>query len=348
MGMYTESYTDNTIGNIDENYRGIYGCLQIVSDAIHNEQVMFESLFADDYMDALNEAEEESAEEKGPNVIQKMGAFILKMIKDLRAKIDSIINDFISKADSKKSKRLKELSAKLPSGLTVDDDKVKKLIDKYGYEAAKIADGNFKERFEELYKAYKVMFDNKKMDTSRFFAILSDGEGLEDQNSEKFTKLYEQLILSLSAIAYNPKDDPNVFLKNLHDPSYIIDSVVKDLRDMRSKTKSILDMQEKEIKYSISQAKKDKDKELVRSLKKNKIVVSVINLIIPKMIANLTKATVYTYKAYISSLEYLTKDSKKADKKSGSTNSKEDDDTEVLQGTVESVEYQVDMEFDIL
>jgi F0F1-type ATP synthase membrane subunit b/b' len=347
MGMFTKSYADNTIGSIDENYKGIYGCLQIVSDAIHNEQVMFESLFADDYMDAINEAEE-SVEEKGPNAIQKMGAFILKMIKDLRAKIDSIINDFISKADAKKSKKLKELAAKLPSGLTIDDDKVKKLIDKYGFDEEKFVGGNFKERFEEAYKTTKFILDNKKIDTTGFFSILTDAEDADSytllKDSPKLSKIYVELVISFAQVQYNPKTNPDLFLKNLHDPSYIIDSIVKELRDMRSKTKSILDSQEKEIKYSISQAKKDKDKELVKSLKKNKTEVNIINFFVPKWIGNLTKSTIYTYKAYLSSLEYLTKDSKKSDKKSTS----KEDDVEVLQGTVESVEYQVDMEFDVL
>ena len=340
MGMFSmaESATDTIC--IDENYTGVMGCMQLMSDCIHNEQVMFESLFAMDFKEALNEeADEEdtsgtdeegktegssTADAKKANIVKRLGAFIISAIEGLKAKINSIIDGFTAKLDAKKSKELKELAAKLPSDLTADNEKFKALVEKY-------KDAELLKNSPILGKGYilgKLEITNKYKDSDFKYKMERD----------KMFKFYTAT-------------ETQLFITNLKDPSYIIDSTLSDLKNIKKIGTQYLDTQKKDIKRNLVDSKKAKNEEDIKDAKVLLDSVKVAQKNFTDYIAQYMKRTTDTYKAYLYCLNVLTKESKS--KKKDDTSSPADTKEETVNDSYlmeleESINYDVDYEFGTL
>ena len=332
MGMYiNESTTEDNVC-IDENYSGIMGCMQVVSDCIHNEQVMFESLFVMDFKEALNESEE--AEDFG--ILYKIARFICDNIELLISKICSIIDTFTSKLDPKKSKELKELSSKLPTNL----DNWKK--------------GHLKLKFIDSWDNYSWL-ENRHIDKSAVLKVLDLSQyrheiskNPSDYGIEKLTgKIRDELFSSLildkykGPINYTNNDDKEYstteewdmdkLLKNLRDPCYIIDNTFKDLREIKKLGNQSLDKQKKEIKRDYIDSKKIVSDEDLKKVKAMLETVKIVHREFPVCIARYMKNATSTYKAYLYCLKYITKEETVNDS-----------------SLEESINYEVDYEFGIL
>ena len=352
MGMYINESTIEDTVCIDENYTGVMGCMQLISDCIHNEQVMFESLFNDDYKEALNESEDDDDEDEEyeedddeddeygresriKRTIYKLCNFIIRILENLRGKIISIIDAFSSKFDDKKSKELRELSAKLPSDLSASDEKVRHLVDKYI---------NTKE--------YYLWMENRDIDKSAILKILdlSQYEEVIKDNKNDAALISLHIKRKLNFAIRGIYEDEEIYgklkesvtgkklIENLkNNPSYIIDSTLKNLRDLKHTGTGFLDAQKKDIKRNLIDTKKTKNEEDIKDAKNMLFVAKSIQTTLPTVISEWIYASGKTYKAYLYCLKYLTSDTKE-----------ETVNDSYLMELEESINYDVDYEFGTL
>ena len=327
MGMYiNESTTEDNVC-IDENYSGIMGCFQIISDCIHNENVMFESLFDNDYREALNETEDPS----DLGVIYKIANFLFESIEILISKISSIIDAFSSKLDPKRSKELRKLADKLPAKLDINNNKVQQL----------------KVKFIDT-KINISWLENKFINKSDILDVLDLSnyryEIYKDPSIEKLTgKIKDDLQEAVFGVGgikwfgdiddYDTVEDwtMNRLLRNLKEPCYVIDKTFKDLREIKKLGTQSLSKQKKEIKRDYIDSKKLNSYKSTNDIKIMLDVVKVLQRQFPVCISKYMKAATETYKAYLYCLKYLTND-------------------EVVNDSYleESINYEVDYDFGIL
>ena len=302
---------------MDESYSGISGCMQIISDCIYNENVMFESLFNDDYREALNETSYDP--------VFKTCMFLAELFRKFKIKVSVLIDDFLSKLDNKKSKELKALSEQLPKDLKKDEDSVKYILDKFSHFGG---EDNMNCTYLDN-KKINMIFDINELTSDKsgryeFEKSLNPFKAKEQKQNNTFYN-----ILSKDCI-YNIEKNPELFIKNLYNPCYIIDSTYKDIREIKKKLISDIDKLIKELesksKELVGISKKDNQFE-IKDYKK-------LQVYIIKALSKYMKMAVDTYKLYVFSSKYII------------TKEKNREIDPSL--TLESVEYDIDYDFGIL
>ena len=323
MGMSVGGYIEETS---DCDY--MLETLEIIKESIHNEQLMFESLFSLDYTSALNEADENI--EKYNEILTEAQA---TAANGLKITLKRIINTFTVRMGKMQSKELKRLEKLLPAlNLTVNDEKIQYLADKFKY-----TDGG-KTGYENIYIDNYFALNIKDMDRA-----------FEQMHSGKSKDVRDGIEFFLFKMYYSTNKDTETYLKNIKQAHVIIDYTAKEIKDLEKYYSfKIKQLSEDASLYSynttsyvgdintigITATKKPLTTvEDYKKLNENKDKLKMLRIVMPQTLTALFNINVATYKMLLFSLKYLT---------SGIT-VKEDADL-----LYESVCYEVDYDFGIL